>query len=540
MNILNQFELIITQTLLCNLGTTKYHVKKVILLLTVTLCFGINVEAQKDTVIVIGQKMDGTTLSVPALHFRMPVFTFDFSDDGNRVCIGYRKISKNGKTWSSSGELSYLQLDEHEEWWCKPINYDEESAMCLTSGVLLSGVGNTFYGNNGELEKWRNEASLFQINNSLNLALGYKNIRSNKLCAYSLTDGSELWNTKVSHEYGWNDQIEILPSHKLVVADNLYRINLSTGETFQYPLNVGKPDVGSMFLQGLVAVAAAGIGAAVAGGQYYYAPMMMNNNVITGMVSNICQNDSVYYIADRNKVSCVDTLLHSKWTCQIPDNLASHSELFVNGDRLYMLNMGYGLKNGSYLVKCGKPFLASYDIHTGKQIYMNTLSPKKNMIEGAIATENAFFMLFDNGLVYQNVVDTTVSRHDWNVEKYGKLCQLLTDTVYVIDSIKGNFTPVYFDGANCSVYSDNGHLYVVDKDLNIKADYPRNLIYVPCVGVKDYFCVNKDDDFWFIHKLGLPVAHFNASVRHSEFIRNKLMLLTDKNDLLFIDLNKIL
>jgi predicted Ser/Thr protein kinase len=34
------------------------------------------------------------------------------------------------------------------------------------------------------------------------------------------------------------------------------------------------------------------------------------------------------------------------------------------------------------------------------------------------------------------------------------------------------------------------------------------------------------------------VIHFNSGIRHSEFVGNKLALLTDKNDLIFIDLDK--
>ena len=170
---------------------------------------------------------------------------------------------------------------------------------------------------------------------------------------------------------------------------------------------------------------------------------------------------------------------------------------------------------------------------------MNMLSPKKDTIQGAIATKDAFFIISDSALVYQNVVDTTISRHDWNVKKYGKLCKFVTDTVYAIDSIKGSFTPVYFDGANCPVYSANGHLYIVDKDMNVKIDYPKNLIYKPYVSMKDHFCVNNGNDFWLVQKLGLPVIHFNTGVRHSEFVGNKLALLTDKNDIIFIDLDKV-
>ncbi len=512
--------------------------KKVILVLVLVLIFGVDAVAQKDTVVVIGRIMDGTALSVPALHFKTSVFTFNFSANGNYLCICYRNLSKSGKYWNNCGEISYYNLNERRELWRNPINYQTTCAICTNKGILkLSGI-NSFYSNNGGIKLWKNTASLIQTEESHNLFFGYENPNSSKLSAYSLTDGSELWNIEVSHEYGWNDQINISTSDKLIVTDNLYRINFSTGAVFQYPLKVGMPDNKKVFPEVRSMLIKAGAYIDLWGRYYENTPMMTNENGITGMVSNICQNDSVYYIADCEKVSCVDTLLQPRWTCNIPNNLASHSHLFINGERLYMLNMGYGLKNGSYRVKCGKPFLASYDIHTGKQIYMNMLSPKKAMIEGAIATKGAFFMLFDNGLTYQNVVDTTINRHYWDVEKYGKLHLLITDTIYVIDSIRGNFTPVCFDGVNCPVYSDNGHVYIVDKNLNIKADYPRNLIYIQYARMKNYSCIVRNNDLWIVYKFGLPIAHLKISIRHAEICDNKLMLLTRNNDLLFIDMDK--
>jgi len=481
------------------------------------------------------------------LHFDKSVFTFNFSGDKTNVCVSYRNRSKKGKSWKSQGMISLLNFKERRELWYRPINYKEESAICTNKGVIVCKYTvnqhyNTFYSKINGRRLWENSGSIIRTDESLKLFFGYRTPLSDQLCAFSIADGAELWNTKVCRKYGWNDQINISSSEKLVVADNLYRINFSTGETLQYPLNAGQPDTGGNIVNVLAALTATFMSFTTAkilnsSFYYFYVPMLGG---FAGMTSNICQNDSVYYIADRDRVSCVDTLLNPKWTCNFLDNVASHSELFVNGDRLYMLNMGYGLKNDSIQVKRGKPFLASYDIHTGKQIYMNMLSPKKDTIQGAIATKDAFFIISDSALVYQNVVDTTVSRHDWNVKKYGKLCKFVTDTVYAIDSIKGNFTPICFDGANCPVYSHNGHLYIVDKDFNIKADYPKNLIYTPYVSMKDYFCVNKGDDFWFIHKFGLPVIHFNTGIRHSEFLGNKLALLTDKNDLIYIDLDKVI
>ena len=85
MNRLNQPELTVTQTLSYEMGTTKSRMRKVILFIVIVLSFGIDAVAQKDTVVVIGQKMDGTELSVPALHFEKPVYTFNLSRDGNGI-----------------------------------------------------------------------------------------------------------------------------------------------------------------------------------------------------------------------------------------------------------------------------------------------------------------------------------------------------------------------------------------------------------------------------------------------------------------------
>jgi amino acid transporter len=103
---------------------------------------------------------------------------------------------------------------------------------------------------------------------------------------------------------GWSHQISISYSEKLVVADNLYRINFSTGETFQYPLRTGQPDAGGNIVKSLIALTATTMLFTIASGLssyyfYYYVPMVSG---FVGMSSNKCQNDSVYYIADRDRI----------------------------------------------------------------------------------------------------------------------------------------------------------------------------------------------------------------------------------------------
>ena len=537
MNRLNQPELTVTQTLSYEMGTTKSRMRKVILFIVIVLSFGIDAVAQKDTVVVIGQKMDGTALSVPALHFDKSVFTFSISDDNNHVCISYRNLINKGKQWSFDGELSYIKLKERQELWRKPIDYRTARAISTDKGVLTYGDSNIFYSDSGGVELWRNTSSLCGMDNSLNLIYGYTNSSPNNLCAYSLTDGSKLWSAKINGEYGWSDVISISPSQKLIIADNLYQLNLSTGALSQYPLHIIKPDTRGSFLEGL-AMAASGFGVVMGKTPFNSIPIMNNRNVIGGMVSNIYKKDSLYYIADCDKVSCIDTLFHQKWTSELPEGLASYSKLFIKGDVLYMVNFGYGLTHNSHQVKSGKPFFAAFDIHTGDQIYLNVLSSKKKMVKGFFRTDDAFYILLENEIVYMNFADTTYSTLHWNIKKYGKLNQLITGDIFVIDSIKGIFTSIAFDGVNFPVYSSNRHVYVIDKKLKIKAVYPRDLIYLPNITMKDYAFVSKDQDLWLIDKLGLPVIHFNVLLRYSELYGNKLVLMTDNNDLVYIDLDK--
>lgn len=117
--------------------------------------------AQKDTVVVIGQKMDGTAMSVPALHFDKSVFTFNFSGDKTNLCVSYRNRSKNGKSWKIQGTISLLNFNEHRELWHRPINYLEERAICTNKGVIVCTYAvnqhyNTFYGKINGRKLWEN------------------------------------------------------------------------------------------------------------------------------------------------------------------------------------------------------------------------------------------------------------------------------------------------------------------------------------------------------------------------------------------------
>ena len=166
----------------------------------------------------------------------------------------------------------------------------------------------------------------------------------------------------------------------------------------------------------------------------YYVPA--DNNTITGLTSNILPQDSVYYWADREQISCVDTALNVVWQKEFPDVKASRSMLFMQDGKLFMLNYGYGLREGRSRKKYGRPFIACYDPQNGEELFFNQLSVKKDMIENALHTDNALYMLFDDGMAYQELADSVVNIVPWDTKRHGKLEEILPSTLYVATTIR--------------------------------------------------------------------------------------------------------
>ncbi|MFT3753898.1 MAG: hypothetical protein QM800_13820 [Paludibacter sp.] len=56
------------------------------------------------------------------------------------------------------------------------------------------------------------------------------------------------------------------------------------------------------------------------------------------------------------------------WSSPLPKNLTSSSDIILMDSTLFMINTGFSLL-GYARVKQGKPFLAAFDIKTGKNYF---------------------------------------------------------------------------------------------------------------------------------------------------------------------------
>lgn len=516
-------------------------------LISLFLCFTVMASYGQAETVVVGSKTDGTELKAICYTFPQRVETISLSDKGNYLCISFRETSKSGKSLKNKGEIGFYDLNKKQLMWKQPINYTKARAICLSEGVLMIETSNGGFSTSTQIsflnkedggKRWETDLYPIHVDDSLGLLLGYSSAGSNKLHAVGLRFGNELWQTKLSHQYGWNQVVDLANSEKLIVADELHRLNVLTGNLATYPGTPGAHDTKAAILQGLLAVAGAAVGAAASGGAFYYAYVPISPNTITSLTSNVLIRDSHYYWADRKQISCIDSTLATVWKTEFPDVKAGRSQLFIQNDKLFMLSYGYGLREGRSLKKYGRPFIACYDLQKGNEIFFNKLSMKKDIVENALRTNDALYMLFDDGIAYQTLTDSVVNIVPWDTEQNGKLQIIQSGTLYAANEDMTAFQELSPDNKHCLVYNDQGAVYEINEELTINRTYDPSCIYVPSLRLKDYLCISNKNDYWFIHKTGMPVAHLQTIFKKGRVWGNKLLLLNSRNQLLFIDLDE--
>lgn len=511
-------------------------------LLSTYLCLlsSLHVSAQSDS-ITVGIKTDGTALKALCYTFPQRIETFSLNNKEDYLCISFRETNKSGKYLKNKGEIGFYDIANKKLLWKQPINYLNTNATCLSEGVLTFNIASSkiaLLNKENGTKRWETDLFPIHVDDTLGLLLGYTNARSNRLRAINLKFGNELWNNKVEHNYGWNQVLEAEGTQRLIVADELHKLDFVTGSMQTVAGNTGAFDTKAALLQGLVAVAGAAAGAAVSGGSMYYGYVPTGPNAITSLTSNVLPHQSHYYWADRKQISCIDSAMNVVWQTKFEDVKAASSRLFIEDDKLYMVSYGFGLRTDGYRKKYGRPFIACFNLNDGKEIFFNQLSMKKDIIEDAIRTNEALYMLFDDGLAYQTLTDSVVNIVPWDTKQHGKLHGMLPDTIYIANADRTAFRPLAFDGEYCLVNNDQATIFEINKELKISNTYQPSDLYTPRFRMKDYLCIGCGNDYWFIHELGMPVARLQIPFKKGRVMGNKLLLLSLENQLLFLDLDE--
>ncbi|MBR0523707.1 MAG: PQQ-binding-like beta-propeller repeat protein [Prevotella sp.] len=520
--------------------------KKTIISIILILCTAISLQAQTQGV-NIGKTIDGDSVMAEKKELPYPIYQINGGNSNTMAILMAVKETSAFSFSSSVTSVSALDKNTKEIRWTVEKKGVITNARPTCHGILINHSNKTIMLDDKDgHERWSIKLYPTYMNDSLDIIMGYKTnaTSDSKLKAYRLSTGQMIWETKVKHSvsWGWNDA-QMLPDKRiLVVADDINVINIQTGALQTYDAKTGFSDVKSSILMGLAMAAGAVAGAAIAGGVggYYYIPTY-GQNVINGLSSNILQMDSCYFIVDRNELRCFNSDMQMKWTYSYPTEKASASILYGEHNTVYMLNFGYGLRNGNNKVKHSKPFIASFNALTGEPFFFNTLKMKKDIVEDAFIAPWESFILFDDGMAYQrDINDSVITITPWNTKEHGELVECLHNTAYVYNEGTHSFEAIAYDGHDCPVFTSTGELMIIDKDLNISKRYDTSTLYGIRFKKDDYACIRKRVTknlyrYWFIQEAGLPIIEFTSLFNDMEMMGNDVFLV-EGNNLLFFEL----
>lgn len=77
----------------------------------------------------LGQKPDGSALSVKGYTFPERIQSFSMDDSGAFICLNFRDLTSNGKYLKNKGKIGLYSLDKKRIIWKKSINYTLSHAI---------------------------------------------------------------------------------------------------------------------------------------------------------------------------------------------------------------------------------------------------------------------------------------------------------------------------------------------------------------------------------------------------------------------------
>lgn len=498
-------------------------VRRLYMLIILLAISRIGMEAQVFLNDTIGIRTDSSVITGEHLKFPGWIDNVTADSTGTLLLVQYRSLNKKETLINNTGKIVMISLPDKKELWQRPINYMRQQARLTDLGVAFVANGkyhllDLYTG----AEKWnKKKVAPYLLNAEHNRLLAYKVAgmggQSRFLQGHDPVTGDQVWEREISHKFGWNEDFMLDDSMRLIVSDGLHTLNMKDGTGKSFPMKTGVNDYKSAAAMGALG-AVAGLVAGVAIVPY-------GNDVVVELVSNVLQDDSLFYVANREQLLCMDRQLNMKWGYPIPDGLASHSTLILGEDRLYMVNHGYGYRDNlrniptfsakkQMRAKIGKPFIASFNKETGANIAFHTFSEKKEMMEDLwIDWENGcVVMLFADRMAVASLETDSVMEYKWDTGRNGKLLGFMKRPFY-LENKEGGYracnqtlgSPTYF------VMTDKGMAFDVDLAFNVLQSIPFADICSFDLLENDNSIVERRNEVFLLDVNGCKKATLNVS-----------------------------
>lgn len=449
------------------------------------LLFALGIKAQVISTDTLGIKPDGSVLMGECVDFSAWIENMDVDSTGAFLIVRTRNLSKNEKSIKNKGAVSVISVPEKKVLWNKSINYLAQQPTYFFQTLSIFSKGkSTFLDLETGNELWKEKFVPYIRCSQANLLLGYKVSSmsgfTKKLEGRDASTGKLVWDREISHHYGWNDSFMLDDTLCMIVSDGLHIVNVNNGQGNSIQMKTGIDDY-----KVAAALGALGILTGVLGG---VAVLPYGPNVVVEMVSNVVQEDSLYYVANHETLLCLDKDLKMKWGYPIPETAGYNSALFTLGDSLYMINMGSAYRDNlrgysaayadmNLKVKMGKPFVAGFNKKNGQNQCFDILSEKKEIIEDMLIEEdhNRALILFEDRAYRYTFGDETVKKmYQWDTEANGVLMGVMKRPFFVMNEDSISFQKCGQSDSTQFVFTDKEMFYEVDEHFNILRTIPMD------------------------------------------------------------------
>lgn len=386
-----------------------------------------------------------------------------------------RKISKDSTFYKNDGKLIAFDLNSKETKWSHLINYATTEVEFHDQSIFINssaGITTCLNIKNGE-ECWTSDHPFFITFPKLNTALGYQNkglsqSLSDILECVNLTTGAILWKRTVNKDFGWNGIYLKNDSTFIILSSGLQEINIKTGKGWNYITETGIKNYSHTLERNI-----SSMGMGIITGVFDFA---RGNNVLSQINSNLLVDSNYFYFASKNQIAKITGSGTIVWKSKLSKE-TSLSEISKDKEWIYLINEGRAEYDGKEMYY-GKPYVAAYDLKTGKQKYQTELNTKGYSLIDKKNMYNSMELVFKDRIIhFSTETGKILSTTKFDPTHIGYL-------IYPINKLK---TFIERDSIlhNLNSYKTNNKYYlnskkqiiVLDNDLKVIETIQMNNVY---------------------------------------------------------------
>ena len=344
----------------------------------------------------------------------------------------------------------------------------------------------------------------------------------NSITAFNTENCEKIWSCKMNTTYGITYCKSINNNWNYLVSDNLYRINLSTGDMLKLKSKTGIEDPDGT--GGLMYFAFGLIGYTT----YYFTTkhihrnyntgmnandrqlFMMPSKKISGMHSNIVSKGGLNYYADCNYFMCFDDSLKLVYKTKINNNKIntkkyfikeSRSELIVKGDTAYVVNLGYGIhpKKGKKFYDF--PHISSFNIKDGQVLDNRRIAYDSVTIVSTNVNDTIIRMLLNNREESYRFADRFVHYTNNDTSKVGHFVSYLTDNICYVKNTDNSFSAIKSTEKYTPVLTTRGYIVdITEREPKIIAEKGNTYFQVAQINNAYIYQGGKNDnELWYFN-----------------------------------------